>query len=327
MNNDLCIVMAYCNNEKKVDLLKKCIIDLKEKNKDILITSHYPLPFDIQKMVDYYCYDHNNDVLTNKNGGFTKYNIGIWQWDCINNHKISYNYTYLDPDVIVHAYAIWTLIQNSVALIKNKKYKKLHIIDYDVLIGQSDILDEHNKILDEKDCVIYFSYHVLNIFSMSIETADKIFSLYKTIDDYFIHEKLDFLFENRIHQLLVKHNINFHQFPSEDLYKKTVYLNGNSELKNSHESHDLFNQIDHFYFVIIPDLNFNNHIIIDNKKSFEYECYMIIDDSVKQIKVNELRQSIKLDINKKEYNLKIVIDGTILFNDVVKVKEHIQYEK
>ena len=55
MNNDLCIVMAYCNNEKKVDLLKKCIIDLKEKNKDILITSHYPLPFDIQKMVDYYC--------------------------------------------------------------------------------------------------------------------------------------------------------------------------------------------------------------------------------------------------------------------------------
>jgi hypothetical protein len=54
---------------------------------------------------------------------------------------------------------------------------------------------------------------------------------------------------------------------------------------------------------------------------------MIIDDSVKQIKVNELRQSIKLDINKKEYNLKIVIDGTILFNDVVKVKEHIQYEK
>ena len=326
MSNDLCVVTAYCDTDKKVELLKKCIIDLKSKNRDIFLTTHFPVSFEIQKMVEYYYYDHNNDILTSKNGGFEKYNINLWQWEYINNHKISYNYSYLDEVVIVHAYAIWTLIQNAIALIKIKKYKKIHIVDYDVLIGPSDILEEHNKILDEKDCVIYHSGHVAGIISMSIETADKIFSLYKDIDDYFINETLDFLIENRIYQLLLKHNINFHQFSFENLMEKIVCLNGNSISKN-HDSHDLFNDIEHFYFIIIPDSNLNNHIIIDNKKPFEYECFLLIDDCVKQIKINESRQSMQLDTNKNEYDVKIIVNNTILFNDVVKVKEHVHYEK
>ena len=327
MSNDLCVVMAYCDTDEKVELLKKCIIDLKSKNRDIFLTTHFPVSFEIQKMVEYHYYDHNNDILTSKNGGFEKYNINLWQWEYINNHKINYNYSYLDEDVIVHAYAIWTLIQNAIALIKIKKYKKIHIVDYDVLIGQSDILDEHNKILDEKDCVIYYTYHLYNIFSMTIESADKIFSLYKDVDDYFLNEKLDFLFENRVYQLLLRENISFHQLSGEDLIKKTVYLNGNSEIKNRHRNYDLFNDIEHFYFIIIPDSNLNNYIIIDNKKPFEYECFLLIDDCVKQIKINESRQSMQLDTNKNEYDVKIIVNNTILFNDVVKVKEHVHYEK
>ena len=326
MSNDLCVVTAYCDTDKKVELLKKCIIDLKSKNRDIFLTTHFPVSFEIQKMVEYYYYDHNNDILTSKNGGFEKYNINLWQWEYINNHKINYNYSYLDEDVIVHAYAIWTSMQNAIALIKIKKYKKLHFLGYDVLIGPSDMLDEHNKILEEKDSVIYHSGHVAGIISMSIETADKIFSLYKDIDDYFINETLDFLIENRIYQLLLKHNINFHQFSFENLMEKIVCLNGNSISKN-HDSHDLFNDIEHFYFIIIPDSNLNNHIIIDNKKPFEYECFLLIDDCVKQIKINESRQSMQLDTNKNEYDVKIFVNNTILFNDVVKVKEHIHYEK
>ena len=327
MSSDLCIIMAYCNTDEKVELLKKCIVDIKSKNVDIFITSHYPLPFDVQKMVEYYFYDHNNDILNHKNNGFIKYNIGLWKFETINYHKIVYNYLKLDHHIMVHAYAIWTLIQNAIAVTKIKKYKKVHIIDYDVLIGQSDILEEHNKILDEKDCVIYYTDHIYNIFSMTIEAADKIFSSYKDETDYFLNERLDFLFENRIYQLLLRYNISFHQFLGEDLLKKTVYLNGNSEIKNRHNTRDLFNEIEHFYFIIIPDSNLNNHIIIDNKKSFEYECFIIIDDCVKQIQINELRQSIQLDTNKNEYDLKIIVNNTILFNDFVKVKEYVHYEK
>jgi hypothetical protein len=319
--------MAYCDTDKKVELLKKCITDLKDKNKDIFLTTHYPVSFDIQKMVEYYYYDHNNDILNHKNNGFIKYNVGMWTFETINNHKIIFNYLKLDPDIMVHAYAIWTLIQNAIALTKIKKYKKIHIIDYDVLIGQSDILEEHNKILDEKDCVIYYTHRLYNIFSMTIESADKIFSLYKDIDDYFLNERLDFLFENRVYQLLLRDNISFHQFSGEDLIKKTVYLNGNSEIKNKHYYRDLFYENEHFYFIIIPDLDLNNHIIIDNKKSFEYECYLTIDDCIKQIQINKPRQSIKLDVNKKEYELKITVNNTILFNNTVKVKEHVHYEK
>ena len=32
MSNDLCVVTAYCDTDKKVELLKKCIIDLMNKN-------------------------------------------------------------------------------------------------------------------------------------------------------------------------------------------------------------------------------------------------------------------------------------------------------
>ena len=46
---------------------------LKDKNKDIFLTTHYPVSFDIQKMVEYYYYDHNNDILNHKK----KFNIMV----------------------------------------------------------------------------------------------------------------------------------------------------------------------------------------------------------------------------------------------------------
>lgn len=330
MNNDLCIIMAYCNTDEKIELLKKCITDLKDKNKDIFLTSHYPVPFDIQKMVNYYYYDCNNDILTFKNGGFEKYNINLWKWEHISNCTLSYIYKYLDSDIKIHAYAIWTLIQNAVATVKIKNYKNLHIIDYDVLIGESDILEQHNRILDEKDCVIYYSDHVLNLFSISTISADKIFSLYKNINEYFSDYNLDFLFENRFYQLLVKENINFQMFSDHDLMKKVVYLNGNSEIKHGHKSHDLFNDTEYFYFLIIRHLNSEDkYLIIDNKKPFEYDCYITIDDqfNYKYTNINELRHCIKLDSTKDEYNLKMVVNDTVIFNSLLKVKEHIYYEK
>lgn len=330
MNSDLCVIMAYCNTDKKVELLKKCIADLKDKNKDIFLTSHYPVPFDIQKTVNYYYYDCNNDVLNYKNNGFVKYNINLWKWEHVNNCKISYIYKHLDSDISIHAYAIWTLIQNAIATIKIKKYKVLHIIDYDVLIGNSDILEEHNKILTEKDCVIYFSNYVHNLFSISNEAADKIFSSYTSINEYFMDYKFDFLFENRFYQLLLKESINCHVFPAEDLCKKTVYLNGNSEIDHGHKTHDLFNNTEYFFFLIIRHLNSEEkYLIIDNKDDIEFDCYITVDEQYKYkyTNINQLRQCIKLNSDKDEYHLKMVVNDTVIFNDLLKVKEHIYYEE
>ena len=47
----------------------------------------------------------------------------------------------------------------------------------------------------------------------------------------------------------------------------------------------------------------------------------------KKIQINESRQSIQLDTNRNEYDLKIIVNNTILFNDFVKVKEYVHYEK
>lgn len=327
MENDICVVLAYCDNDHKVDLLKKCILDLKSKNKKIFISSHYPISFDIQKMVDYYYYDSDNEVLTHQNGGILKYNINTWSWEIINHYMISYNYSHLNSKILVHSYAIWTLIRNAIIAIKTKGFKKIHILEYDVLIGDSNMLEEHNQILNEKECVYYYSGYLRNIFSMSTEASEKIFSLYSTAYDFYIKEKLDFLFENRLYQLLSINKINCHEFPGYELEKKTTYLNANSEAGNL-DRHIYFYENEYFYFLIISDVSrTNNYLFIDNKKFEPYICKILIDNKTVVLNISELRHCIPLDEKKDQYKLMFLVDDKIVFNNDIKVKDYIYYEK
>jgi len=56
-------ILAYTNTKEKIDVLKKCIKRIKEFGYDILLVTHYPVSLEIQKSVEHYVYDSNNEII------------------------------------------------------------------------------------------------------------------------------------------------------------------------------------------------------------------------------------------------------------------------
>lgn len=62
-NKNLVVILSHCNTEEKLQVLKDNIDILKKNNLDILLTSHIPLPKNIQSQVEYLVYDKNNPIF------------------------------------------------------------------------------------------------------------------------------------------------------------------------------------------------------------------------------------------------------------------------
>ena len=61
--NNLVVITCHCNNEEKEKLLLKNIDEIKSHGFDILISSHLPIPVEIQNKVEYTVYDKSNPIL------------------------------------------------------------------------------------------------------------------------------------------------------------------------------------------------------------------------------------------------------------------------
>jgi hypothetical protein len=60
---DIIIIGTYPDHPKKMDMLRECIERVRPLGYDILVVSHYPIPTDIQEMVDYVIYDKENTQM------------------------------------------------------------------------------------------------------------------------------------------------------------------------------------------------------------------------------------------------------------------------
>jgi hypothetical protein len=60
---DIIIIGAYPNRSHKMEMLRECIKRVKPLGYDIMVVSHYPIPEDIQREVDYVIYDKENLLI------------------------------------------------------------------------------------------------------------------------------------------------------------------------------------------------------------------------------------------------------------------------
>ena len=70
-NKNLVIILSHCDNEEKLKVLEDNIKKLKSNGFDILLTTHTPLPQDIQSQVEYLIYDKSNPILCWPQRGMT----------------------------------------------------------------------------------------------------------------------------------------------------------------------------------------------------------------------------------------------------------------
>lgn len=169
-------ILSYCNNEIKVDVLKKTINTLKQYDKDILLHAHYPINVEIQKTVNQYIFSQNP----------TPYRYNIFWWT-EGRYKL---------EMIQYEYSITVLKQfKEILKILKNDYDIIHFIHCDANITPElynitvNKIKEHNKSIFYENFVYDDAIHILyfSIIKKDFDLFDKICS----VDNFYNFDLID----------------------------------------------------------------------------------------------------------------------------------------
>lgn len=173
---DLIILGSYPSTQQSKDILKKCILSLKD-HFDIMICTHYPVDFEIQTMVNYYIYDYRNEMILNED-------VYIYG-DC----DSFYFQGYIEGSSTHPGFAIYRSILNGLKLAKGY-YTNFYYIEADAIFSEIDInkmFDLRNKVQQSNKKGWFFELdRVLssNIFYSEVDFFLNNFPECKNIDAY-----------------------------------------------------------------------------------------------------------------------------------------------
>ena len=125
-NKNLVIILCYCDTQEKLKLLSDMVLSLKDKY-DILVSTHSPLPLEIQKDINYLVYDKSNPIL--------KYpERGMQFWKKIEG-KIKI--THIMDD---YGWTVFNLKKNAITFCDPLDYNHYSFINYDIKVTK-EVLD------------------------------------------------------------------------------------------------------------------------------------------------------------------------------------------
>lgn len=323
MNNELYVLLCYCDTEEKLNLLKKNINFLKNQNKKILISSHYPVPQDIQNSVDYYFFDKENEMLFYEKGDFQKYNISLNFFDCLNNIHIEGSFLYS------HSYAVWDLMQKAINIAYFLQFKKIHFLNYDFILKSNTLIDLNNFLLDTYNSVFYyfdekkFGYFC-SFLSFKTEIAYTFFNYFKNIDDYYLNEWESPGLELVLNRLSGKMNQTKIVLP-HFLISENAEIADGFYLNNFLHS---FEKINLFYFTICLNAQTDKDCIVLQKIIDFSSCKIFINGSEYTLSFNTGNRGI-IDLPDKldYYDVLIQENDNILFKNRIKKLTHLSAKK
>ena len=123
----------------------ECIEALKQTGRKIILTSHLPIPLELQELVDYCVYDKNNLL--------TKHTFYQYTWFDFDSLKVDLMLTGEDNDVY-HGPSVYTNYYNGAALAKKLGIKKLYFLNYDYHLKNASYIDSISLILNTKKAYV-----------------------------------------------------------------------------------------------------------------------------------------------------------------------------
>jgi hypothetical protein len=270
MKDDVFIILSYTDNDIKTNMLKQCISKLRKYNRKIILSTHSAISEEIMDKVDYVIYDKENPMITPKddNGRSNGYN---W-WDSGD--------FYLGIAVPNHTYCVLTLMQNGVRLANSLGYKNSHIVNYDSLILDENIINKHNINLVDNDVVCYIDNDDNTWMDLTFFSVRNLVFL-NSFDEFNTKEK----YMNYWHERLLEHFLlNVLSLKTNKI--KTEYLH--KLLKHNQinilSMHD-FKGFGSNYIDLVKDNLGNFNLCIRN------------NDNLEEVKINKIRYKIKPNIN------------------------------
>jgi hypothetical protein len=136
-NKTAVIISTYPKNNGIVDITLNSIKAIKEQGYDIILTSHAPVPEELQNEVNHVIYDSNN-ILT-----YHDYYTSSW----IENDKVKmFMNIKTEGNHIYHGPAVYTNYYNGINYAKNLGYDNTICFNFDMVISDTTIIP---KLIDD----------------------------------------------------------------------------------------------------------------------------------------------------------------------------------
>ena len=184
---DVFIVDCWTDTIEKENTLIELLNRLKVYNAPIILCGHYPVKSEIQKLVDYYLYDANNDILLEKD--FEEYGVNSDRWTSMGELTVT------NKTEFHHDYAIWITMKNAFALAERLGKKYIHFLEFDNLPEEVQYRQSFMEYVRHNDAVVYeYSegstkennpYSSTYIFSIKTDIANRLINTINSKEEYF----------------------------------------------------------------------------------------------------------------------------------------------
>jgi hypothetical protein len=214
---DLIFITAYCPTEEQERALERCIDSVLKCEKHVALISHTHVPIHIQKKCQFYVYDYNNEISDDYNLlGHNDFRFG--------NQRIQSRFF----NKYFYGFAIYRMFSIVSQIAINFGYKNIHQIEYDCELLDNELINEHSKLLEEYDSVIYTDNGKEDGFLFGSFKSFRVSSLpdkFKNYDKDFIQEEMEITNPTQLEFLTKKLFVNsgkvlFRNEPSEDKFKR-----------------------------------------------------------------------------------------------------------
>ena len=293
IEDEAIVISTYPLLNSIVKTTKECIESLKQTGRKIILTSHLPIPKDLQEMVDYCIYDKNNILTKHTFYENTWFDHGGWRVDLMlageNNN-------------IYHGPSVYTNYFNGASLAKSLGIKKIYFLNYDYYLKNTQYLNDISLILNSKKAYVGLKKEQEGntVITYFLATEPKFyldhFPLIKTAKDY---DDLMVKWDSESNGL---ENLTYHTFIQD---KDKIYWEDESkftELIKENLEHKDYSRIEYFSILPVKDypeqfavfLNIANSV---DSRDIDITVYednqMLFDETVKVVnKISWFRQVI-----------------------------------
>ncbi len=294
-------ILSYANSEEKLEILKECIDNYKKQGFKIILSSGISVPTYIENIVDFLIIDKENPIIKGdeleKIGGVIFYSMRYPEFE--NHYSIDMN----------HSYAVLKLMKNAASLATLNNIKKLHIINYDYIIYDENILTKHSISLDNND--LYYYYYTQNENFMNTG----IFSVKpkKLLNCFFdINSKEQFCSKNKP----VLEELMLYIFNHNGLKIERVLIDN---IKTANNKIDLVSTCDYLITKRIDNNDYNLFIYL-SKEDSEDNYYLILASNIncdseiefegnkKIVRLSEKPRVFKVDNSMIQKGIKVTVD-------------------
>ena len=136
------IISTYPITQAIINTTKECIEAIKSTGRKVILTSHIPIPEELDKLADYSINDNHN-ILT-KHTYYSNAFFHYFDYSAYINLKGENNNVYHGPTCYTNYY-------NGSALAQGLGIKKVYFLNYDYILQDSFYIDKISSILNHKD--------------------------------------------------------------------------------------------------------------------------------------------------------------------------------